>query len=155
MFFESLIEGFLYFGFFLSGLISSSTIFLPFPIYFLILLAPKFGLNSIIAAICASIGSALGETTSYFFGYGISRYVFKNLEKNKKYKIFNKIFKKYGIFALFIFASSPIPFDFIGILCGMIKYNFKLFLLIAFIGKLIKMFLVIFIGDIILEYLGW
>lgn len=155
MFFETLVKNLSYLGFFLSGLISSSTIFVPLPFYFIILLAPKFGLNSIVAAIFAAIGASIGEVTSYFIGQGISFYSWKKIKRNKTYKKMIKLFGKFGSGILFFFAISPLPFDVLGITCGFLRYDLKKFLIITFFGKMIKMLIIVYFGEIALNYLGW
>ncbi|MEM5843229.1 MAG: VTT domain-containing protein [Candidatus Aenigmatarchaeota archaeon] len=152
---EFLIETFSYFGFFLSGLISSSTIFFPVPIYFVIAFADKFGFNPIIVALLTALGASIGEITSYLVGAGTSFYAWKKIRKSKNYKIAVNFFKKYGGLAIILFAITPLPFDVIGILCGFLRYDIKKFLIITFIGKLIQMFIIILLGEVAINYLGW
>jgi len=150
-----IIKAFSYFGFFILGLISSSTIFIPFPIpiYFPIVFSEKLGLNPIISAFFAALGSSFGETTSYFIGKGITITLLKKEEK--KYKKYVKIFEKYGDVLIFLFASLPLPFDTIGIISGFLKYDIKKFLIFTFVGKLVKMLIIVYLGEIALQYIGW
>ncbi|MEM0324451.1 MAG: VTT domain-containing protein [Candidatus Aenigmatarchaeota archaeon] len=152
---EELIKDLSYLGFFVAGLISSSTIFFPIPFYFLIAISPKLGLNPYIAALFSAAGATLGELTSYFVGQGISSYAWNKLKENKTYKRMIRLFEKYGSRILIVFSFSPLPFDFIGIMCGFLKYDLKKFLIITFIGKLFKMLLIAYFGEIALHYIGW
>ncbi|MFH7903523.1 MAG: VTT domain-containing protein [Candidatus Aenigmatarchaeota archaeon] len=151
-FFE-IIKNLSYLGFFVAGLISSSTIFIPLPLYGIIVVAEKFGLNPILAAISAALGSSVGETTSYFVGMGIKETVLK--KEGKKYKKWLNYFKRFGEFSILIFAALPLPFDIIGVLAGFLKYDIKKFIVFTFIGKLIKMLLIVYLGEFALQYLGW
>ncbi|MEM5830209.1 MAG: VTT domain-containing protein [Candidatus Aenigmatarchaeota archaeon] len=151
--FLEIIKTLSYLGFFISGLISSSTIFIPIPLYGMIIFAEKLGINPILAAISAALGSSIGELTSYFIGMSIKETVLKR--EGKKYKKWLEYFKRFGEFSILLFAALPLPFDFIGILAGFLKYDIKKFVIFTFIGKLIKMLLIVYLGEIALQYLGW
>jgi membrane protein DedA with SNARE-associated domain len=139
--FINLIKIFSYFGFFLIGFISSSTIFLPFPIYVISTLSIHFGYNPILVAFLTSLGMSFGELTGYFVGFAGYK-AYEKIEKNKYYKKFKGWFKKHGDATIFIFAFLPLPFDIVGIACGMSKYSIKKFLLFTFFGKFLKMLLI-------------
>lgn len=145
---ESLIPIFLksfgYIGIFLISLISTSTIFLPAPLYLIILAASALGMNPILIAIASGFGMALGELTSYFIGLGGN-----NLMKEKYKKAvgkFEKFFKKYGFIAIVVTAFIPFPFDIVGISAGIGRYDIKKFLLAAFIGRFFKALLLAMLG---------
>ena len=125
-----------YFGIFLISRISTSTIFLPFPLYLLITTATALGMNPILVSIVSALGMSLGEFTSYFIGLG-SRSIIEKKHK-KTIKIFENFFKKYGIAAVSIFAFLPFPFDVIGIMAGIGKQDIKKFFIATFIGKFFK-----------------
>jgi len=149
--FITLIKSFSYFGFFLSGLISSSTLFIPFPIYSILIFSEKMGLNPIIAAIFTAAGATLGEFTGFLVGIGSSSIVFK--KEKREYKKYVELFKKFGGITIFLFAALPLPFDVIGIISGFLKYDVKKFLLLTFLGKLIKMLTIAISGGIIINYI--
>lgn len=130
-----IIQIFGYPGLFLVNLISCSSIFFPLPGYILVFI---FGgiLNPFLVAIFSSLGSALGEITAYGVGRGggyiLKRKQEKYFEKGKEW------FKKQkGFWLIIIFAATPLPFDIIGILSGVLNYNLKKFILAAFFGKMI------------------
>jgi len=149
--FIPLIKQLSYFGFFLVGLISSSTLFIPFPIYSILIFSGSMGLNPIIAAIFTAAGSTLGEIIGFLVGRGSSNLFLK--KEGKKYKKYVNFFKKFGGIAIFLFAALPLPFDIIGIISGFLKYDMKKFLLFTFLGKLIKMLIVAISGEIVLHYI--
>lgn len=140
-FFINIIKIFSYFGFFLIGFISSSTIFLPFPIYIISTLSIHFGYDPFLVAFFTSLGMSFGELTGYLVGFAGYK-TYKKIEKNKYYKKFKIWFKKYGGVTIFIFALLPLPFDIVGIACGISKYSIKKFLLFTFFGKFLKMLLI-------------
>ncbi len=146
--FATLIKTLSYFGIFISGFISSSTIFLPLPLYVIIVFSKELGLNIYLTIFSASLGVTIGEITGYLAGLGI-----RSLKEMKKIKKYEKIFRKYGFLSIFLFAALPLPFDIIGMLAGYLKYDLKKFLIAVFFGKLIKITIVAFIGTEIIEIL--
>lgn len=149
---KSLIVSFSYLGVFLISMTSSSTIFLPFPLYVIIFAASGLGLNPLTTGIVAGIGSALGELTGYFIGVG-GRYIIKERKKESKLNYFTKLFKKYG-FPVIVFTSFiPFPFDIIGIASGVTRYDIKYFLIACSIGKIAKCLLIAYAGYIAIPYM--
>jgi len=87
-----LLKSFGYLGIFLISLISTSTIFLPAPLYLIIVLSSAYGMNPILASLFSGLGMSLGELTSYFIGLGGNRLL---EEKHRKgVKKFERFFKK-------------------------------------------------------------
>jgi membrane protein DedA with SNARE-associated domain len=144
---QTLIIQFSYVGIFVVSLISTSTLFLPAPLYALIFFASGLGLNPFLTGIVSGVGLGLGELTGYFVGIG-GRYVLEEKKRrpSKLIKFFTKFFKKYGFITLVTTAFFPFPFDFVGILSGASKYNIKKFLLATIIGKTMKTLLISYAG---------
>jgi membrane protein YqaA with SNARE-associated domain len=130
---EGLIQAFGYAGIFVVSLVSSASIFLPLPGFLFIVAAAPF-LNPWIVGIVAGAGSAVGELTGYAIGKGSYRAL-----KKKDYKWLKRgekwFRKKRGFVFILIFAATPLPDDVTGILGGMFRYDWRKFLLAAFIGK--------------------
>ena len=139
-----LIETLGYLGLFSANLISTSTVIFPLPGYILIFI---FGgiLNPWFVALFSALGSALGEGVAYGLGRG-GGYFFK--KKQEKYFLRAKGWfeRKKGFAIIVIFAATPLPFDVVGITSGALNYNFKKFLLAAFLGKLIAALILSFGG---------
>jgi membrane protein YqaA with SNARE-associated domain len=134
-----------YFGLFVVSMISTASIFMPFPNF---ILTFAFGavLNPFMVAVITALGSSIGETTSYIFGFG-SKKVLERKYKNGIQRM-KKIFQKYGPdFWIIFVAATPLPDSAIGIFCGLVRYNFKRYFLDVFIGK--------FILSLILAYAGF
>jgi len=125
-----------YIGIFLMQVISSSTVLLPLPGIAIIFVYGTI-LNPLLVGIFAGLGAAIGELTGYAVGYGGHKIVTR---KNKKWaKKTKKLFKKYNPFVVIVvFAATPLPFDLVGILCGLSKYDIKKFFLAALIGNVIR-----------------
>lgn len=124
-----------YLGLFLINVIGNATLFFPFPAFAFVFV---FGsvLNPWLVGIISGIGAAIGELVGYVVGRG-GNHILK--KKNKKW--FDKALKwseKRGVFpVIIVFAATPIPYDIIGILCGIIKYDLRKFFLATLIGKII------------------
>lgn len=124
-------------GLFFINFFGSATIFLPAPA---ILSIPVFGsiYNPLIVAIFSSLGSSLGESIAFFFGYSSKEIV--NFKKHKLlYFVFSNTFQKYGGFIIFLLSLVPNPFiDGIGIIAGISGYPAKKFILFVFLGRFIR-----------------
>ena len=132
---QSFAETWGYLGIFIINIIGSATIFLPVPAFAVVFL---FGaiLNPWLVGLVAGLGAAIGEITGYVLGIG-GREVLKRKE-DKWFKKASKWSEKRGLFPVIIlFAATPIPYDIIGILCGVIKYDIKRFFVATLIGKII------------------
>ncbi|MEM5811436.1 MAG: VTT domain-containing protein [Candidatus Aenigmatarchaeota archaeon] len=129
-----------YVGIFLSSLVFSLSLFLPIPLYIpMIAIAIAKDFNPIATILLASIGSSIGEITSYLIGLG----AYTKLEKFKSIKKFRKLFDKYGSVIIIILSFLPFA-DIAGILAGSSKYEFKKFFIFTFVGKLLKMYLIFY-----------
>lgn len=131
---QSLALAYGFFGVFFVSLISHATIFLPLPSYLIVYaLGPQ--MNPFLLGIFAGVGAALGELTSYFVGYGVEKGT--HLEEKKSYPGVRKAFKKYGFWAIPVFALTPLPTDIIGLVAGILRYPLLKFFLGCLIGKII------------------
>ncbi|MEM4246414.1 MAG: VTT domain-containing protein, partial [Candidatus Bathyarchaeia archaeon] len=109
----------------------SASIILPIPGYLVVLIAGPF-LNPFIVALGAGSGATIGELTSYLLGQGGRKIigVSRDLEAARL------IYSRYGLWTIFLFAATPLPFDLIGIVCGALKVDLRRFLLLTLVGKI-------------------
>ena len=149
--FVTLVQQYGYFGAFVAGFLSSFTLFIPSPTFVGIFFIGGV-MNPILVGISAALGSTLGESISYLFGFGISKAAKKKYKKTIK-KI-EKLFLKYkpGV-VIFIFAATPLPFDVVGIVAGVVNYDKKKFLIATLAGKLVKFIFIAVAGFYLLPYL--
>jgi membrane protein DedA with SNARE-associated domain len=124
-----------YLGIFVVSILGNASIFLPVPVFVISFFAGAI-LNPWLVGISAGVGAAIGELTGYVLGIG-GREVIKS--KNKKWLSKAKKWSdNKGVFPVIIlFAVTPLPYDIIGILAGIIKYDLKRFFLATVIGKVI------------------
>lgn len=123
----------------------SATVFIPTPSILSVGIAGNL-YNPLLVALLASIGSSLGESVGFLFGYS-SREVL-NLKKHKVlYYLNDFIFKRFGSAAVLFFSFIPNPlFDGIGILVGMSSYSLKKFLFLVFVGRFFRNLLIAYLG---------
>jgi membrane-associated protein len=147
-----LVSTFSYLGLFLVGFIATSTILFPFPIDLSIFFTPALGLHPFLVSLAVGIGAALGELTGYYLGVGGG--TIKIVKRSRLTKFFIKFFEKAGFLTILVTAFIPFPFDIIGILAGISRYDVRKFLLATAIGKIFKALLVAYAGYFILPYVG-
>lgn len=152
---SALINGFGYIGIFVASFVGSASVILPVPVFALIFSAGAI-LNPVLVGIFAGVGSGLGELTGYGIGFAgnktIARYKKKHLQW---FLLAEKWFQKHrGFWIIFIFAASPLPDDIIGILCGIMKYPVKKFIIASILGKITLSLILAFSGFYSINWLS-
>ena len=134
--YASFVEGFGdwgYVGVFLLQLINSATVVLfPVPGH-AVIFAVSGTLNPLLIGVFGAAGAALGEITAYMAGRGGSSMV----DESRWYKRLESMGTRWRGWAIFVFAATPLPFDFAGIWAGAIRYPLRRFMLVVAAGKLI------------------
>ncbi len=126
-----------YLGLAAAVFLTNLTLFVGIPTPAYIVAAVAVGLDPLLVTLISSIASALGETTGYLLGMGGKTVIIKKYKKILKE--WEKIFEKYGFWAVVLIAALPFPPDDIaGILAGFVGYDYRKFLLATFIGKTVK-----------------
>lgn len=128
-------------GVFLLNLIGSAAIFLPSPAFISVGISATQSSPLLVALVAAS-GAAIGEGTTFLFGYSSNKIL--QLENNKRLKNFKKrVFNKYAAVIILLLAFIPNPFfDGIGIVAGLAHYPIKRFLILTFFGRLLRYLLI-------------
>lgn len=147
-----LVRNFSYVGVFVVALIATSTIIVPFPVDVAIFFTPGLGLHPLLVSIAAGLGASVGELTGYYVGVGGG--TIKSVKNSRITRFFVRFFKKAGFLTLVVTAAIPFPFDVIGILAGVSKYDVKKFLVATAIGKTLKALLITYTGYFLLPYIG-
>jgi undecaprenyl-diphosphatase len=103
----------------------------------LVLLNPSLGLYY---ASISTIGSVLGGIAGYFIGFkGGRRIALKLFSENKVRKV-EDYFERYGAWAVFIAAFSPIPYKVFTIASGIVRLDKKRFIIASAIGRASRFF---------------
>ncbi len=130
----SLLRGFGLFGLFIISIIGNATIVLPAPV----VLAAFVGgavFNPLIVAVVVAAGATIGELTGYMAGYAGQEVVENEIKLQKVKNWMNKR----GLWTLFVLAAIPNPlFDLAGIVAGATKIPVYKYMVVVFLGKVIK-----------------
>jgi membrane protein YqaA with SNARE-associated domain len=136
-------------GLFLNSLLSSV---IPIPTELTISGLLLAGQSKTIVFTILVIGSIIGGFIAYYIGYGGIRFLNRLRKRpNKKGEYRSaSLLKKYGWIILFISPWIPIIGDYIPIIAGATKYNFRLFSIAIVSGKVVKGVAIVFFGSLIL-----
>ncbi len=147
------LEGYGYAGAFLVSLVSNATIILPVP-GVIIILALGATLSPILVGLSAGVGAAVGEMTAYMVGLSGRRLV----ENRRLYDRLVEWLNKWGVLTVFIFALTPLPFDFLGIVAGVLRFPLWKFFIACWLGKTVQNIIVAYAGlygwKLLLPYFG-
>ena len=144
-----------YLGAFLIAVFGSVIPFLPVP-YLAPIVLMSGTLDPFFLGIIAGIGGALGKLTSYALG----RFGRKLLteERRERMNALGKAIGKYGAFAVFLFALTPLPDDIIYIPVGLTGFNLAKFMIANALGKIVLSWIVAYMGrfyfDVAVLFLG-
>lgn len=96
----------------------------------------KVGYNIYLLLFFATLGNSLGSIVNYYLGLKGEEYLIeKNLIKEKYINICKNYFDRYGFITIF-FSWLPIIGDPITFVAGILKYDFKKFIILVTIAKL-------------------
>ena len=129
---------------FITALISA-TLF-PFGSEALLIYDIKEGYNIYLLLFFATLGNSLGSVINYFLGLKGEEYLINKKLINEKYISKTKTyFDKYGFWSI-LFSWLPIIGDPITFVAGILKYDFKKFLILVIIAKFSRyLFLVLIV----------
>lgn len=136
------LENYGYLGIFLISLLGNATIVLPVPVILTAFLGGGI-FNPLAVAVVTSLGATIGELTGYLAGIS-GRGLVENKGKIEKVKNW---MSKYGLWTLFVLAVIPNPlFDLAGIVAGATRIPVYQYLIVVWLGKLIKFLAFSFLG---------
>ena len=136
-----------YFGVFILCFLGAASIVFPIPYTFVIFYLGSLRIfNPFLIAISGGAGSALGEFFGYFLGY-YGRAVLSE-ERQRKISYIMKVFNRYGPFAVFVFALTPLPDDLLFIPLGVMRYSFVKAFIPCFAGKILMCLLLAYGGHL-------
>ncbi|MBH44398.1 MAG: hypothetical protein CMD88_02975 [Gammaproteobacteria bacterium] len=101
-------------------------------------------------ALLTTVFSVLGGVVGYYLGIALIDYVLPYIVNFGYLSEFNDskvIFLEYGVLILFLASFTPIPYKIFTITAGMMSINFILFVLISFVGRGMRFFLIGYLTD--------
>lgn len=144
-------------GVFLLSFIGASSVIIPVP-YTVVLLAIALSgqFNPLLLALSSGIGSAAGELAGYGLGYVGRRFVGRRYEA--RFAALMKLYDRYGMVVVFLFALTPLPDDLLFIPLGLLRYSLWRAFIPMILGKLSMCSIIVYVGhyasDIILKLYG-
>lgn len=138
-------------GILIINFFSSATFFISGPA-FLTVIAGGSVYPPLLVALVASLGTALGDTVSFFFGFSTRHMVIKKFEDKLWFKVLEDVFKAYSTPIIFLTSLIPNPlFDGIALLVGFFKYDLKKYFIIVLVGRFLRFTLLAGLGDIFIK----
>ncbi len=132
---------------FFSTLVLSASLFFPIPVVVVVITASRV-LDPLLVGIIAGLGSSIGELSGYFIGLGGEKLLKKEGKEGRKYNRFQRLFDKYGFWAIALSAVFPVSFiDVTGLMAGAAQYGWKKFLLATITGKIPRYLIVAYVGS--------
>lgn len=136
-------------GVFIVSLLGASPI--PLPYNFIIGGFAVLALHlSIPIILVAGVGTTLAGIFNFILARALGKsFVRKQIDK-KSFKVFNRIWEKYGVFLLWINGISPVSiFDPLTLVAGLSNMSFKKYATITFISRTMMYFLTIVLTIIV------
>jgi len=93
-------------------------------------------------ATVTSIGSVLGGAFGFFIGLKGGRPLLIKLFKEKKINAVDRLFEKYGVWAVLIAGFTPIPYKIFTISSGAFRMNFRKFIIASLLSRSSRFFIV-------------
>ena len=111
-----------------------------------------------VCTIASAIGGGIGYAIGYWGGRPAFNWFFRKGGK-EKFEAVEVLYNKYGTYAVFFSAFTPIPYKVFTIASGILNMNFWKFMLASFFGRgfrffLVSLFLILF-GNAIKQYVEW
>ena len=136
------VETYGYLGVFLISAMASAVIIIPIPA-----IAIVFGMGAVLnpwlVGLMAGLGEPIGELVAYMAGYS-GRMA---MENRGFYIRLSKWMERRGSLVLFLFSAIPNWFfDIVGVAAGALRYPLWKYILVVFLGKTVKGWMVAFAG---------
>ena len=103
----------------------------PLPIAMIITLAVALKLPLITTLITGYLANLAGAVFGYYLGFYLGKPFCYKIFKAKHLANAEKIFNKYGIWAVIVCGVSPLPFKVVVVLAGTLRMSFVSFILAA------------------------
>jgi len=134
-------------GLFVVAFIESS--FFPVPPDVLMIglvLTPNAPSASLVATVC-TVGSVLGAVLGWVIGaYGGYPLVHRMFGEEKVQRV-EQLYNRYGVYAVFIAAFTPIPYKVFTIASGVFRFNIVAMMLASVVGRGMRFFLVAYLSQ--------
>ncbi len=142
---RGVVESYGYLGIFLISF--SESVIQPIPPDPFIAGGSALGLNPLLAALVATIGSVLGGLTAHTLGLTFGEPVARKLLGERNYLKGEVFMSRYGIFAVLLGALTPVPYKVVCWLAGIFEMPRTAFLVASFVGRFPRFLIFALLGD--------
>ncbi len=97
----------------------------------------------------ATVTSVAGAIVGHWIGNKLGRPFLNRIAGPKRISSAEKLVNKFGVWAIFFSAFTPIPYKLFAILAGVLKMDMRLFVLVSLVGRGLRFIL---LGVLILVY---
>ncbi len=135
-------------GVFLMSFIGAVSIIIPIPTPFILFTISGAGIfDPTLLALAFGLGAAVGELSGYGLGYFGRKVVGRKYDRRLNAMV--RIFDRFGVLAVFIFALTPLPDDLLFIPLGLMRYSLWKALAAAVAGKFVMSLIIIHVGMLV------
>lgn len=125
----------------------------PVPTAIIITAGTALQMNVWAVVLTATAGSVLGAVIGYYIGLMGGRSILVWLFDEEKIKKVDKLFAKYGVYAVGVAALTPLPFKIFTISAGVGKMNLNSFILICIPTRFLQFLLFGLFGNFLGRFL--
>ncbi len=134
-----------YLGIFLLSFIGAASIIIPIPYTVVLITVSASGqFDPLLLAIAAGVGAAIGELVGYGVGYAGRKVMSKKYDR--RFNAMLRIFDRFGMPAVFIFALTPLPDDLLFIPLGLMRYSLWKVFIPCVTGKFLMSLIITHVG---------
>ncbi len=95
-----------------------------------------------ICTLFSVLGGILGYAIGYFFFNSVGIYIVEFYHLENSFNIFESYYKEFGILIVLGAGITPFPYKFITIASGVFGLNIFLFIIVSFIGRGLRFYLI-------------
>lgn len=135
-------EAYGYLGVFIIAILGASVLVVPVPHLPIIFLMGSV-LNPWLVGLMAGLGEPIGEIPAYTAGFSGRA----KIQSSTRFARLNDLMQRRGTLVIFLFAAIPnFFFDLVGAAAGALRYPFWKYMVVVFVGKMLKGWLIAFAG---------
>jgi undecaprenyl-diphosphatase len=121
----------------------------PVPTAFFVTPATMLGVDPFWTAVVATTGSLIGAVIGYVLGFYLGEPIAIRIFKKKRMEKVDKWYGKWGEWIVLIAAAGPIPFKIVTWCSGILKLNFKKYIVFCAIGRTFQFFVAAYVGNLL------
>jgi len=132
-------------GLFTVAFAESSFFPIPPDVLIIALVMPPTNANPFITGLVCTVGSVSGAIAGWFIGRWGGRPILDKLFQSEKIQQVERLYDRYGVWAVLIAAFTPIPYKVFTIASGVFRLNIVGFTVASVIGRGARFFLVAYL----------